>query len=97
MLADMPKQNGAHGTGSNQYKEVGSHDATPPKKLKELGINDSSLMVCLQPPCESMAFLYFRLNFLIKGWNPIPLKKMTLIIIKELRTKRKSYPQTKKE
>lgn len=43
MLADMPKNEGAKGLGSNQH-EVRSHDSTAPKTLAEIGIskNESS-------------------------------------------------------
>lgn len=43
MLAEMPKNAGAKGTGSNQH-EVRSHDVTAPKTLADIGItkNESS-------------------------------------------------------
>jgi hypothetical protein len=37
LLADMPKQSGARGTGANQY-QVGLQPATPPPSYEDLGI-----------------------------------------------------------
>jgi hypothetical protein len=38
MLAEMPKNEGGKGTGSNQH-EVRLHDTTAPKTLSEIGIS----------------------------------------------------------